>query len=112
MVQLNLPDMKRLAFKMTLKPGHAAEYRKRHQRIWPELQQLLINDGVEEYYIFLDEHTNELFAFMKKNVNGPITQRSQSAVMKKWWLYMEDIMDTNQDNSPVKTDLVEIFSLW
>jgi L-rhamnose mutarotase len=103
--------MKRIAFKMTLKPGYAAEYRKRHELIWPELQQLLINDGVEEYYIFLDEHTNDLFAFLKKNVTGQSTQRNESAVLKKWWAHMKDIMDTNEDNSPVKTDLIEVFSL-
>ena len=25
----------------------------------------------------------------------------QHEVMKKWWKYMKDIMETNEDNSPV-----------
>ena len=111
MVQLK-PQMKRVAFKMFLKPGFAAEYMRRHELIWPELQQLLINDGIEEYYIFLDEQTNELFAFLKKNVNLQSATRSNNEVMKKWWAYMKDIMSTNADNSPLKTDLLEVFSLW
>ena len=26
----------------------------------------------------------------------------QQPIMKKWWEYMEDIMETNADNSPVQ----------
>ena len=37
--------MKRLAFKMKLKPGFAAEYEKRHNEIWPELKKLLYDAG-------------------------------------------------------------------
>ena len=29
--------MERVAFKMKLKPGVVAEYKKRHDEIWPEL---------------------------------------------------------------------------
>ena len=104
--------MKRVAFKMFLKPGFAVEYKKRHELIWPELKQLLISDGIEEYYIFLDEQTNELFAFLKKNVNPGADSRGNNEVLKKWWTYMKDIMNTNEDNSPLKTELLEVFSLW
>ncbi|MES2520228.1 MAG: L-rhamnose mutarotase, partial [Bacteroidota bacterium] len=30
-------------------------------------------------------------------------------IMKKWWAYMADIMDTNPDNSPVSTPLTCVF---
>ena len=33
--------MKRIAFKMQLNKGAEAEYKKRHDELWPELQQLL-----------------------------------------------------------------------
>jgi L-rhamnose mutarotase len=32
-------------------------------------------------------------------------------VMKKWWTYMADIMETNPDHSPVSIDLTPIFYL-
>ena len=57
--------MKRLAFKMYLNEGMKAEYKKRHDEIWPELKKLLKDNGVSEYSIFLDEETNYLFAFQK-----------------------------------------------
>ena len=50
------------AFKMQLKPGVVAEYRKRHDEIWPELSALLTESGIYDYSIFLDEETLSLFA--------------------------------------------------
>jgi L-rhamnose mutarotase len=32
-------------------------------------------------------------------------------IMKKWWAYMKDIMETNEDNSPVNVPLKELFYL-
>ena len=49
--------MTRHAFKMKLKPGFEAEYKKRHAAIWPELSQALTAAGVSDYSIFLDEET-------------------------------------------------------
>ena len=37
--------MQRHAFKMFLNPGMKAEYRKRHDEIWPELVKLLEDAG-------------------------------------------------------------------
>ena len=55
--------MPRLAFKMQLLPGAAAEYKKRHDELWPELAAELKAAGVSDYSIFLDEETLTLFAF-------------------------------------------------
>ena len=46
--------MKREAFKMFLKPGCEAEYERRHAQIWPELKQLLSENGVYDYSIYCD----------------------------------------------------------
>ncbi len=47
--------MKRNAFVMKLKPGFEAEYKKRHDVIWPELHKELKAAGISDYSIFLDE---------------------------------------------------------
>ena len=49
---------------MKLHPGMQDEYKKRHDEIWPDLSDLLINAGVSDYSIFFDEDTNILFAVM------------------------------------------------
>ena len=47
---------------MKLRPGCKAEYKKRHDAIWPELKDLLKKAGIRDYTIYLDEETNTLFA--------------------------------------------------
>ena len=49
--------MQRNAFAIKLKPGYEAEYRKRHDEIWPELAAELTQAGVSDYSIFLDPET-------------------------------------------------------
>lgn len=103
--------MKRLAFKMKLKPGFAAEYEKRHNEIWPELKKLLYNSGVRDYSIFLDKETNILFAVQKVVGDSGSQDLGQTEIVKKWWKYMADIMETNPDNSPVSIPLQEVFHI-
>ena len=101
--------MKRLAFKMKLNPGQKRAYRQRHAEIWPELEQLLKDAGVSEYSIFLDEETNTLFAFQKVAEGASSQDLGQTDIVKKWWAFMADIMETNPDNSPVTKPLEELF---
>lgn len=103
--------MKRLAFKMHLNEGQKNEYKKRHDEIWPELRLLLKESGVSEYSIFLDEETNTLFAFQKVTSEGGSQNLGQTEIVKKWWKFMADIMETNPDNSPVSTEMEEVFYL-
>lgn len=103
--------MKRNAFKMKLKPGFAEEYKRRHDEIWPELSQFLSEAGIRDYSIFLDEETHILFAvqMLPDDFDGSVIP--QHPVVKKWWAYMADIMDTNPDNSPVEGSLREVFHM-
>lgn len=59
--------MKRVGFKMLLKPGFEQEYEERHAAIWPELKKLLQESGVNDYSIYWDKETNILFATQKIN---------------------------------------------
>lgn len=96
---------------MKLKPGYAEEYKKRHAEIWPELKQLLKDAGIYDYAIYVDEESNILFASQKlpDNYNGK--KLTDDPVMRKWWKYMADIMETNEDYSPVCVELEEMFYL-
>ena len=103
--------VKRNAFKMKLKPGFEAEYKRRHDEIWPELAALLSESGLSDYSIFLDEETLTLFAVQKVHDNARDAELPQHPVVKKWWAYMADIMETNPDHSPVTVPLKEVFHL-
>jgi len=103
--------MLKLAFKMKLIPGFKEEYKKRHAAIWPELKALLIDNGVSDYTIFLDEETNILFAVQKLDGGQSSQDLGSTEVVKRWWAYMADIMETNPDNSPVSIPLTEVFHM-
>ena len=57
--------MVRKAFVIQAKPGMAAEYQRRHNPIWPELEEALKRHGVSNYSIFLREDTGELFGYLE-----------------------------------------------
>ncbi|HTE09738.1 MAG TPA: L-rhamnose mutarotase [Chitinophagaceae bacterium] len=103
--------MHRIAFKMQLFKGFEAEYKKRHDALWPELAELLKATGISEYAIFLDETTNSLFGVLKATDPAALDNLPANAVMQRWWQYMGDIMESNPDNSPVSVPLKEVFYL-
>jgi len=102
-------ETKKFAFKMKLYPGFKEEYRKRHNEIWPELAKLLKNEGICNYSIFLDEETNTLFAYQEQSGASSSQDLGQTEIVKKWWKYMADIMETNPDNSPISSPLEQVF---
>jgi len=103
--------MVRKAFLMTLEPGNQEEYEKRHNPIWPELQQVLREHGVSNYSIFLDRNTDRLFAYAEIESEEQFRVIAETDVCRRWWAYMKDLMLTNPDDSPVALDLIEVFHL-
>ena len=101
----------RVAFKMKLFPGLEEEYKKRHDELWPELEELLKKAGISEYSIFLDPDTNSLFGVLKAEDPKNLDNLPKHEVMQRWWKYMADIMESNPDNSPVSIPLKEVFYL-
>jgi L-rhamnose mutarotase len=97
--------MQEIAFTMKLKNGFEQEYKKRHDEIWEELSKLLYDAGVRDYSIYLDEISGTLFAVQRRIENHMIDLLPDTLIMKKWWAFMADIMETNPDNSPVVTIL-------
>jgi L-rhamnose mutarotase len=96
---------------MKLKSGYAEEYKRRHIAIWPELVNLLSQAGISDYSIFLDDETNTLFAVQKIEGDKGSQDLGKTEIMKRWWSYMSDIMETNPDQSPVTIPLREVFHL-
>ncbi len=89
-----------VAFRMTLNRGQEAEYRRRHDAIWPELTQALSEAGVVDYRIFLDEATGALFAVLTRRLDHDMDALPQLPVMRRWWAMMADIMRTKPVFAP------------
>jgi L-rhamnose mutarotase len=103
--------MGRIAFVMQLHAGCEEEYRRRHASIWPELAALLRDTGIRDYSIFLEEKTLQLFAVLQIDDAMKLDSLTGQPVMRRWWEYMKDMMDTNPDQSPVAAPLKEMFHL-
>lgn len=101
----------RKAFKMKLYEGMAQEYEKRHNALWPEMKEMIHAYGGSHYAIFLDEETNILYGYLEVEDEEKWNASANDPVCRKWWDYMADIMETHSDNSPVSTDLKEVFYL-
>ena len=103
--------MEKIAFVMKLKSGNEAEYEKRHDEIWPELAETLKQAGVSDYSIFLEKSSCKLFGVLKRTADHDMERLPLDPIVKKWWAYMADIMETHADNSPVAEDLDRVFHL-
>ena len=101
----------KIAFKMFLNSGQAAEYQRRHDAIWPDLVALLKTAGISDYSIYLDPASLTLFAVLRRTPDHQMETLPQSPVMQRWWAYMADIMRSNPDGSPVVEPLPCLFHL-
>ncbi|HZP20365.1 MAG TPA: L-rhamnose mutarotase [Bauldia sp.] len=99
------------AFRMQLNPGMEAEYRRRHDEIWPELAELLRDAGISDYSIFLDRDSGTLFGVLWRRSDHAMDDLPKHPVMKRWWAHMADIMVTKPDNEPVAVPLVPVFHM-
>lgn len=104
-------NMVRKGFKMKLYPGMEAEYEKRHNELWPEMQDMIHEYGGKNYTIFLDRETLVLYGYIEVEDPAKWDESADTAINRKWWDFMADIMETNPDNSPVSVDLHEVFHL-
>ena len=98
-------------FKMKLYPDMAEEYEKRHNELWPEMKEMIHEYGGKNYTIFLDKETNVLFGYIELESEELWDKSAETEICKKWWKYMADIMEINEDNSPVSISLKNVFHL-
>jgi L-rhamnose mutarotase len=96
---------------MTVNAGAEAEYERRHNPIWQDLEQVLFEHGVSTYSIFLDPVSRDLFAYVELESEEQWRRIAETDTCRQWWRYMRDLMPANPDSSPVARDLREVFHL-
>ena len=83
--------MQRVVFMMSIKPGTQEEYRRRHQKVWPELLADLKRAGCQNYSIYL--RGTELFAYMEVDDFQRYLQiMVASRASERWEAQMSDIL--------------------
>lgn len=101
----------RKAFRMSVHPDQHAEYERRHQPIWQELEQTLVRHGVRSYSIFLDPATSDLFGCAELESEERWQAVAATDVCRRWWRHMKEIMPSNPDDSPLSRELREVFHI-
>lgn len=89
--------MERMAWKGRIKPGQKAEYKRRHDEIWPEMVEVLRQAGVCNYTIFAAG--DELFGYYEceKGVAWAERVQAQSPVVDRWNAFMQDVLELEMD---------------
>lgn len=104
--------MERYAWKAIVKDGCLAEYKKRHDAIWPEMVSVLKAAGIVNYSIW--NVGNELFGYYEceKGADYAAEVQSKSVVVDKWNDFMKDVMVMEMDPvTGAQPKLTEVFRL-
>ncbi len=96
---------------MTIHKDRYEEYKVRHDALWPEMEKEIKTHGAQNYSIFLDEQSGTLFAYVEVDDEEIWSQIAKTDTCQRWWAYMEPLMKTNPDNSPVTIELKEVFHM-
>ena len=88
--------MERIGFVMRLLPGNEAEYRRRHDQIWPEMAAELKAAGARNYSIFL--RGDDLFGYLEVDDFARFRQQLEaSPVNTRWQAEMAPLIDPLTD---------------
>jgi L-rhamnose mutarotase len=101
----------RIGFVMKLRPGQEAEYRARHEAVWPELLADLKEAGARNYSIFL--RGDDLFAYLEVDDFDAFTKHmAASEANARWQSRMEPLIDPLTDpTTGFHTRIPEVFHL-
>jgi L-rhamnose mutarotase len=85
------------AWVLEIRPGYEAEYKQRHDEIWPEMLETLTAAGVRNYSIF--KHGLTLFGYFEtEDLNATIKALNASEVNARWGASMAPIMKIEVDS--------------
>jgi L-rhamnose mutarotase len=88
--------VERIGFRMRLRPGQEAEYRRRHEAVWPDLLADLSAAGARNYSIFLDGE--DLFGYLEVEDFDAFRQRmAGSDANARWQPDMSPLIDPLTD---------------
>lgn len=101
--------MIRRAFTMRLKPGALAEYKKRHDEIWPELVAEIERSGIAHFTTF--EADPVLFLYSEIYDEDAWDKLWHTEVHDRWAKVFEPLMQFRDDGIVDAGELREIFHI-
>lgn len=85
--------VERYCFVFDLKAGQEAEYKRRHDEIWPELVEALKDAGISNYSLF--RRDRQVIAYCECEPDGEtaFTKVGATDVNRRWTEWFEDVIE-------------------
>lgn len=91
--------MERFAWMGKIKPGMQAEYKRRHDAIWPEMKALLKSAGIRNYSIWSDGEMVFGYYECERGIAEAERTQAESPIVDRWNAYMADVLELVMDSA-------------
>ncbi len=104
-------SLNRRAFMMSVDPDKKQECLDYVSKVSSDLTNQMKKNGIHQYSLFLDQDSCLLFGFLEYRSERGLETFTSSEECKQWWKETSQFIISNEDNSPISTDLQEVFRL-
>ena len=88
--------MERVCFTFEIHPGAEAEYKKRHDEIWPELAEAIRAAGQSNFSLFRRGTTVVAYMECEPDVDTAFARIAATDVNRRWTEWLEDVIATRR----------------
>lgn len=103
--------MERVCFLFEIFPGTEAEYKKRHDEIWPELVQAIKAAGQANYSLFRRGTTIIGYVECEPDASTALAKIAATDVNARWQEWFEDVIVTLSDENGELNRFEEVWHL-
>ena len=103
---------RRVAFEMRFDKTRLAEYKRRHERVWPEMQEALVRSGWHDYSLFCGKDGRAFGVFESDAPFSECCERmAREAVNERWQREMAPFSITGEQPDAAAVELEHYFYL-
>ncbi|MBV8080122.1 MAG: L-rhamnose mutarotase [Actinobacteria bacterium] len=91
--------MERLCFTFEIYPGQEAEYKRRHDEIWPELVEAIQDSGFKNYSLFRRDQTIVAYVECHPDVATAFAKLAPHETNARWSEWFKDVIVSLTDEN-------------
>jgi L-rhamnose mutarotase len=103
--------MDRVCFTFEIRPGTEAEYKRRHDEIWPELVEAIKDAGFANYSLFRRDRQIVAYAECHPDMATAFAKLGPTEVNARWAKWFEDVIVSLTDENGELYRLEEVWHL-
>lgn len=102
--------MKRVCFTLQVKPERLAEYKRRHEAVWPDMLKALRDTGWHDYSLFLRDDGLLVGYLMTEDFDAALAEMDATEVNARWQAEMAEFFEVGRPDQAMHV-LTEVFNL-